>query len=353
MNKEESKQEDKLCHYSGLSSPLVYAEEYKQEYEYAGECNGNNGNGCFMDSPGHDCGCFTKVPKEEAKPHSFCETPEEKCTMNYCDENGCQNRKRELVEPKEPERGITITHVGKQETKMIECYFIPNNNTSSATICGNCGKEKFLHTIGSGIKAYESVIIPKEEPLQETDDFYIKKQKELRKKLFNLIDELEHEKLQEEPKQETLEQEHCNNCGKTLREQMKGCNEITCYRQFLSKQEPNLSSLELKLDEVLSKETEESLTTWLDEKRSKQETIEEFIFKVPFDYNIKPKEVIDMCMKEQENIILTWRLGYFIDMINSLPDDTEKNRILKSVFNNREGELLLESYKSMKLHYEK
>jgi len=64
----------------------------------------------------------------------------------------------------EPERGITITHVGKQETKMIECYFIPNNNTSSATICGNCGKEKFLHTIGSGIKAYESVIIPKEEP---------------------------------------------------------------------------------------------------------------------------------------------------------------------------------------------
>jgi hypothetical protein len=84
----------------------------------------------------------------------------------------------------------------------------------------------------------------------------------------------------------------------------------------------------------------------------KQETLEEFIFKVPFDYNIKPKEVIDMCMKEQENIILTWRLGYFIDMINALPDDTEKNRILKSVFDNRDGELLLESYKSMKSHYE-
>lgn len=29
------------------------------------------------------------------EPHSFCETPEEKCTMNYCDDNGCQNRKRE------------------------------------------------------------------------------------------------------------------------------------------------------------------------------------------------------------------------------------------------------------------
>jgi hypothetical protein len=85
----------------------------------------------------------------------------------------------------------------------------------------------------------------------------------------------------------------------------------------------------------------------------KQETFREFIFKVPFDYNIKPKEVIDMCMKEQENIILTYRLEKFIEMINSLPDDTEKNRILKSVFNNREGELLLESYKSMKSHYEK
>jgi hypothetical protein len=35
----------------------------------------------------------------EKKPHSFCETPEENCTMNYCDDNGCQNRMRELVNP--------------------------------------------------------------------------------------------------------------------------------------------------------------------------------------------------------------------------------------------------------------
>ena len=32
------------------------------------------------------------------EPWSFCETPKEKCTMNYCDENGCQNRKRNYVE---------------------------------------------------------------------------------------------------------------------------------------------------------------------------------------------------------------------------------------------------------------
>jgi hypothetical protein len=42
-------------------------------------------------------------PKQEKKPHSFCETPDEKCTMNYCDDNGCQNRKRHLVEPHEQE----------------------------------------------------------------------------------------------------------------------------------------------------------------------------------------------------------------------------------------------------------
>ena len=32
------------------------------------------------------------------EPWSFCETPKEKCTVNYCDENGCQNRKRNYVE---------------------------------------------------------------------------------------------------------------------------------------------------------------------------------------------------------------------------------------------------------------
>ena len=38
------------------------------------------------------------MKQEKIKPHIFCETPEEKCTMNYCDDNGCMNRKIELVE---------------------------------------------------------------------------------------------------------------------------------------------------------------------------------------------------------------------------------------------------------------
>lgn len=35
---------------------------------------------------------------------------------------------------------------------MTECYFAPKKETTSATICANCGVEKMLHTIGEGIK---------------------------------------------------------------------------------------------------------------------------------------------------------------------------------------------------------
>ena len=37
-------------------------EEPKQEYEYIGECKGNNDDGCFMNSSGHNCGCYTRKP---------------------------------------------------------------------------------------------------------------------------------------------------------------------------------------------------------------------------------------------------------------------------------------------------
>jgi hypothetical protein len=37
-----------------------------KNFKYIGECKGNQ-NGCFLDSCGHDCGCFTRVVKEEPK----------------------------------------------------------------------------------------------------------------------------------------------------------------------------------------------------------------------------------------------------------------------------------------------
>lgn len=36
--------------------------------------------------------------EDKKEPWGFCETPQEGCTMNYCDDNGCLNRKRCLVD---------------------------------------------------------------------------------------------------------------------------------------------------------------------------------------------------------------------------------------------------------------
>ena len=47
------------------------------------------------------------VMTDEVKAHFFCETPEAKCTMNYCDDNGCQSRKRIMVDSP-----ITPAHYG-------------------------------------------------------------------------------------------------------------------------------------------------------------------------------------------------------------------------------------------------
>lgn len=47
--------------------------------------------------------------------------------------------------------------------EMLDCYFTPRKDTTSATICVNCGKEKMLHTVGIGIKANKVVIITQEQ----------------------------------------------------------------------------------------------------------------------------------------------------------------------------------------------
>ena len=56
-----------------------------------------------------------ETPKNE--PWNFCKTPKEKCTTNYCDDNGCQNRKRSLVEPK---KSKASTFILGQIDKSIE-----------------------------------------------------------------------------------------------------------------------------------------------------------------------------------------------------------------------------------------
>ena len=51
---------------------IIPKEEPKQEYEYIGECKGNNDDGCFMNSSGHNCGCYTRKPiKQETTLEEF------------------------------------------------------------------------------------------------------------------------------------------------------------------------------------------------------------------------------------------------------------------------------------------
>ncbi len=60
---------------------------------------------------------FDKILNES---WSFCETPNENCSANYCDDNGCQNRKRNLVEPKDQLSGSINPKSEEQEPKAGE-----------------------------------------------------------------------------------------------------------------------------------------------------------------------------------------------------------------------------------------
>lgn len=51
------------------------------------------------------------------QPWGFCETPHEKCTMNYCDDNGCLNRSRCLVDD-------GVTEMSKGLAKQSDTYVL-------------------------------------------------------------------------------------------------------------------------------------------------------------------------------------------------------------------------------------
>lgn len=89
-----------------------------------------------------------KEEKEELKPHSFCETPEEKCTLSYCDENGCMNRKRFLVES-EIDPVNHPSHYGGENNPLeviniIEHYDLNFNLGNVIKYCLRAGKKDEL-----------------------------------------------------------------------------------------------------------------------------------------------------------------------------------------------------------------
>jgi len=65
-------------------------------------------------------------------------------------------------------KGVDYGYLPKEESKLIECYFTPKKDTSSATICDNCGEEKFLHNIGEEVKTtFKILIMQNKETLEE------------------------------------------------------------------------------------------------------------------------------------------------------------------------------------------
>ena len=86
-----------------------------------------------------------KEEKEELKPHSFCETPEEKCTLGYCDENGCMNRKMVLVEPEIESVNHPNHYGGKgnplEVINIIEYYGLNFNLGNVIKYCLRAGKK--------------------------------------------------------------------------------------------------------------------------------------------------------------------------------------------------------------------
>jgi hypothetical protein len=71
-------------------------ETIEQAHQYIGECKGNEGNGCFLDSAGHNCGCFKKVLKETKQMYS------EEDMIEYADYSFRASNDNRYVNPLSP-----------------------------------------------------------------------------------------------------------------------------------------------------------------------------------------------------------------------------------------------------------
>jgi hypothetical protein len=76
------------------------------------------------------------MKNKEQIPHGFCVTPEQNCTMNYCDENGCQNRKRTYV--------INSEFKSNKPKKVVDAYcptcdaYLCNERLTFGECCDTC-----------------------------------------------------------------------------------------------------------------------------------------------------------------------------------------------------------------------
>jgi len=164
------------------------------------------------------------IQQEEPKPHSFCETPEEKCTMNYCDENGCQNRVRHLVEPQEELK----QDLEKEMFELEQELDIPSNlrwhnsKPKQEIIATEEDAKIFLDTIENPLAPNEKLktafikhefrAIPKEEVLANRCNAYefidFDKKETLEDKLKSLVKEWQERQWKYEDVAQTAKDEH-------------------------------------------------------------------------------------------------------------------------------------------------
>jgi hypothetical protein len=105
--------------------------------------------------------------------HRFCVTPELKCTMSYCDENGCINRQRHLVgDP------IEMTN-NKQQTAMKLYTEEQLINTAEAIrdYLKNYPEKFHESMIEKHLKNLTPIELPTEEQIEEKPKYWGKSYK--------------------------------------------------------------------------------------------------------------------------------------------------------------------------------
>ena len=131
------------------------------------------------------------------KPWGFCETPEEKCNMNYCDENGCQNRTRHLVEDselKEKEKKYRIVNSEDRLPAKHGQYYTSNGLLYFYFTKGkgnfwdeNDDHELYPHFWLEEIESYEFEILEKLQESTEVIKWYMENStSELPEPFFNI-----------------------------------------------------------------------------------------------------------------------------------------------------------------------
>lgn len=97
---------------------------------------------------------------DKRKPWGFCETPEAKCTMNYCDENGCQNRKRTYAPLKSESEDISA-----RAEEYVRKYIKGNVIDFSVEV----------EVVKSFIEGYKSCLAAQSQSVEESKGISIKR----------------------------------------------------------------------------------------------------------------------------------------------------------------------------------